>query len=89
MVQGGQAQRGVRGGTGSRYLKEPFECTQEHRFEATERIMELQFATVERRLERIEAMILGVEKRLWMTVFGVVAVILSQAVQSILEFGPK
>ena len=76
-------------GAGSRYLKEPFECAHEHRFDATERIMTLQFDTVEKRLERIEAMILGVEKRLWMTVFGVVGVILSQAVQSILEYSPK
>ncbi len=76
-------------GVGSRYLKEPFECAHEHRFETTEKIMSLQFETVERRLERIEAMILGVEKRLWMTVFGVVGVILSQAVQSILQFTPK
>lgn len=76
-------------GAGSRYLKEPFECAHEHRFDATERIMSLQFETVEKRLERIEAMIIGVEKRLWMTVFGVVGVILSQAVQSLIEFGPK
>ena len=74
---------------GSRYLKEPFECAHEHRFEATERIMALQFETVERRLERIEAMIEGVEKRLWMTVVGVVCVILSQAAQSALEFGAR
>ena len=74
---------------GSRYLKEPFECAHEHRFEATERIMALQFEPVERRLERIEAMIEGVEKRLWMTVFGVVGVILSQAAQSALEFGAR
>lgn len=76
-------------GAGSRYLKEPFECAHEHRFEATEKIMALQFETVERRLERIEAMITGVEKRMWMTVFGVVGVMLSQAVQSILEFSPR
>ncbi|MGB5837160.1 MAG: hypothetical protein WBH14_08925 [Albidovulum sp.] len=76
-------------GAGSRYLKEPFECAHEHRFEATEKIMALQFQTVEKRLERIEAMIAGVEKRLWMTVYGVVGVILSQAAQSILEFGPR
>ena len=74
---------------GSRYLKEPFECAHEHRFETVDRIMALQFETVEKRLERIEAMIVGVEKRLWMTVFGVVGVILSQAVQSILQYGPK
>ena len=76
-------------GPGSRYLKEPFQCAHELRFEATERIMALQFETVEKRLERIEAMVGGVEKRLWMTVFGVVGVILSQAVQSLIEFGPK
>jgi hypothetical protein len=77
------------GGVGSRYLKEPFQCAHEHRFDATEKIMALQFETVERRLERIEAMIVGVEKRLWMMVFGVVGVILSQAVQSVLDFAPK
>ncbi|MEZ5888581.1 MAG: hypothetical protein R3D56_17110 [Paracoccaceae bacterium] len=76
-------------GAGSRYLKEPFECAHEHRFEATEKIMSLQFETVERRLERIEAMIGGVERRLWMTVFGVASVMLAQAAQSILEFTPK
>jgi len=76
-------------GSGSRYLKEPFQCAHEHRFDATDKIMTLQFETVEKRLERIEAMVGGVEKRLWMTVFGVVGVILSQAVQSIIEFGPK
>lgn len=62
---------------------------QDQRFEAQERIMALQFGTVERRLERIESMIEGLERRLWMTVYGVVAVILTQAVQGILEFGPK
>ena len=51
--------------------------------------MALQFGQVERRLERIEAMIEGLERRLWMTVYGVVAVILTQAVQGIIEFAPK
>ncbi|SOC07659.1 GTA head formation protein, RCAP_rcc01685 family [Rhodobacter maris] len=73
---------------GSRYLKEPFEV-HEQRFEATERIMELQFTQVDRRLERIEALIERLEKRLWMTVYGVVAVILTQAVQGIVEYVPK
>jgi hypothetical protein len=76
------------GGGGSRYLKAPFEV-HEQRFEATERIMELQFEQVEKRLERIENMIGGLERRLWMTVYGVVAVILTQAVQGVLEYGPK
>lgn len=62
---------------------------QDPRLEAQERIMALQFGTVEKRLERIEAMIEGLERRLWMTVYGVVAVILTQAVQGILEYAPK
>lgn len=61
----------------------------DHRFETQERIMALQFGQVERRLERIEALIEGLERRLWMTVYGVVAVILTQAVQSIMQYAPK
>ncbi len=74
---------------GSRYLKAPFDYAPAARVEANERIMEMQFATIEKRLERIEELIEGVEKRLWMTVFGVVGVILAQAVQSILDFTPR
>lgn len=74
---------------GSRYLKAPFDYAHDLRVDAAERLMELQFATVEKRLERIEEMIQGVEKRLWMTVFGVVGVILTQGVQSILDFVPR
>jgi len=73
---------------GSRFLKEPFEV-HEQRFEQTEKIMELQFGQVERRLEKIEQMIEGLERRLWMTVYGVVAVILTQAILSLLEYSPK
>lgn len=73
---------------GSRYLKEPFEI-HEQRFEATDRIMELQFLQVDKRLSRIEAMIEGLERRLWMTVYGVVAVILTQAVQGVLDYAPR
>jgi hypothetical protein len=73
---------------GSRYLKEPFQI-HEQRFEATDRIMELQFMQVDKRLGRIETMIEGLEKRLWMTVYGVVAVILTQAVQGVLDFAPR
>lgn len=74
---------------GSRFVKDPVGKWHDQRFEAQERIMALQFGQVEKRLERIESLIEGLEKRLWMTVYGVVGVILSQAVQSILEFAPK
>ncbi|WP_112872717.1 MULTISPECIES: GTA head formation protein, RCAP_rcc01685 family [Paracoccus] len=73
---------------GSKFIDRPF-VWHEQRLEAQERIMALQFGQVDRRLERIESLIEGLEKRLWMTVYGVVAVILTQAVQSILQFAPK
>ena len=60
-----------------------------HRFETQERVMALQFGAVDKRLERIEALIEGLEKRLWMTVYGEVAVILTQDVQGLLEYVPK
>ncbi|WP_343079354.1 GTA head formation protein, RCAP_rcc01685 family [Ostreiculturibacter nitratireducens] len=78
----------ARGG-GSRYLKEPFDCSHAQRFEATERVMELQFDVVSQRLQRMESLMEGLEKRLWMTVYGVVGVILTQAVQSVLEYAPR
>ncbi|PTV97146.1 hypothetical protein C8J27_101255 [Rhodobacter aestuarii] len=73
---------------GSRYLKEPF-AAHEERLQATDRIMELQFAHLERRLEKIEGLIERLEKRLWVSVYGVVAVIVTQAVLGILDHAPK
>lgn len=72
---------------GSRFVRDG--VWHDQRFEAQERIMALQFGAVEKRLERIEALIEGLERRLWMTVYGVVAVILTQAVQGILDYVPK
>ena len=40
------------------------------------------------RLDRIEEMMERLEQRLWLTVYGVVAVILAPGVQSILEAVP-
>jgi len=73
---------------GSKFVDRPG-IWHEQKLEAQERIMALQFGQVDRRLERIEALIEGLERRLWMTVYGVVAVILTQAVQSILQYAPK
>ncbi|TRW96952.1 hypothetical protein FNJ84_12455 [Paracoccus sp. M683] len=73
---------------GARFTKDAYGW-HDQRFAAQERIMALQFGAVEKRLEKIESLIEGLEKRLWMTVYGVVAVILTQAVQGILEFAPK
>jgi hypothetical protein len=68
--------------------RETFECGPSLRIEAQERIAALQFAQLNTQLGKIEAMMERLEKRLWLTVYGVVGVILTKAVQSILIFAP-
>ena len=67
-----------------RYGFEAFDCAPALRLEAHERVAKLQFDALASRLERIEAVMERLEKRLWLTVYGVVAVILAQAVQPLL-----
>jgi hypothetical protein len=67
-----------------RYGFEKFDCASALRLEAHEQLNELQFETLNRRLDRIEMMIERLEKRLWLTMYGVVGVILTQAVQQVL-----
>ena len=67
---------------------EAFDCAPGLRLEAHERMSALQFATLDARLERIEALIERLERRLWLTVYGVVGVILAQALQGLLDAVP-
>ncbi len=67
---------------------EAFDCTPGLRLESHERLSALQFVTLNARLERIEALIERLERRLWLTVYGVVGVILSQAFQGLLDAVP-
>ncbi|AHD09311.1 GTA head formation protein, RCAP_rcc01685 family [Phaeobacter gallaeciensis] len=62
----------------------PFECSPGLRLSAHERIAEIQREAMNRRLDRLEMMMERMEKRLWLTVYGVAAVILAQAFQSFL-----
>ncbi|AFO87751.1 hypothetical protein D1822_08865 [Phaeobacter inhibens] len=62
----------------------PFECSPGLRLTAHERIAEIQQEAMNRRLDRLEMMMERMEKRLWLTVYGVAAVILAQAFQSFL-----
>ena len=71
-----------------RYGFEAFDCAPALRLEAHERVSGLQYDGLCRRLEKMEEMMEKLEKRLWLTVYGIVAVILTQAVQSILEIRP-
>ncbi|WP_439142607.1 GTA head formation protein, RCAP_rcc01685 family [Planktotalea sp.] len=67
-----------------RYGFEAFDCAPALRLEAHERVATLQFEGISKRLDRIETLIERLEKRLWLTVYGVVAVILAEAVQPLL-----
>jgi len=69
--------------SGSKFLYAPFEVASE-RIDANERVAEQRWAALEYRLGRIEASQERVEKRLWLAVYGVVAVILAQGVMSLL-----
>ena len=73
---------------GDRYGFEAFDCAPALRLEAHERVAKLQFDSLNKRLDRIEALIERLEKRLWLTVYGVVGVILAQAFQSFLVVTP-
>lgn len=68
-----------------RFGFEAFECAPALRLEAHERVATLQFDSLNKRLDRIEALIERLEKRLWLTVYGVVGVILAQAFSSLMQ----
>ncbi|KMK67714.1 hypothetical protein [Puniceibacterium sp. IMCC21224] len=72
----------------SRLGFEAFDCAPGLRLEAHERVSSLQFANLAARLDRIELLIERLERRLWLTVYGVVAVILAQALNGLLNAAP-
>lgn len=63
---------------------ERFECAPGLRLQAHERVAEIQHKNLIARLDRVEMMMERLEKRLWLTVYGIVAMILGQGLQSIL-----
>ena len=67
-----------------RYGFERFDCAPALRLEAHERVSTLQFNALNDRIARLEVVLERLERRLWLTVYGVVAVILAEAFQSIL-----
>ena len=74
---------GAKSVTGSRYLYDGFSAATA-RIDANERVAEVQFSAISARLERIEGLIERLERRLWMTIYGMVAIILSRAALSVL-----
>ncbi|KPQ17646.1 MAG: hypothetical protein HLUCCO18_03925 [Rhodobacteraceae bacterium HLUCCO18] len=69
---------------GSRYLYAPFDVANA-RIEANERVLEERWQALTFRLEGIEGALERLERRLWLAVFGVVAVILTEAISHLLD----
>ncbi|MBW4708531.1 hypothetical protein KX928_12130 [Roseobacter sp. YSTF-M11] len=67
---------------------ERFECAPGLRLQAHERVSQIQHENLIRRLDRVEEMMERLEKRLWLTVYGIVAMILGEALQSVLVAVP-
>jgi hypothetical protein len=74
---------------GSRFLFEPFEYGPAQMREAQERVLAMQFEAIDLRLSRMEDLMERLERRLWLTVYGVVATILAQAMGSLLTIAPQ
>lgn len=64
---------------------EAFDCAPALRLEAHERVSKLQVDGLNRRLEKLEQEMERLEKRLWLTVYGVVGLVLAQAFKSLLQ----
>jgi hypothetical protein len=58
------------------------------RLEAHERVSKLQFDGLNDRFERLESLIERLERRLWLTVYGVAAAILANVFQGLLSSMP-
>ena len=67
---------------------ERFACAPGLRLDAHERLTQVHFDNLARRLDRLEELMERLEKRLWLTVYGVVAVVLATGFQSIMAAIP-
>jgi len=68
---------------------ERFACAPGLRLEAHERLTDVHFQNLVNRLDRLEELLERLEKRLWLTVYGVVAAVLSTGLQSIMAAIPQ
>jgi predicted lysophospholipase L1 biosynthesis ABC-type transport system permease subunit len=73
---------------GSRFLYEPFDAAAA-RLETHEQVTNERWNGLERRLGQIEATLERLERRLWLAVYGVVAIVLTRGVLSVLEMANK
>ena len=75
-------------GAKQRFGFERFACAPALRLDAHERISRLEVKALNERIARLEVVVERLEKRLWLTVYGVVAAILAQGFQSLLASLP-
>jgi len=61
----------------------PFDCAPGLRLAAHERLAAVHHENLTRRLDRLEEVMERLERRLWLAVYGVAAVVLGQAFQSL------
>ena len=71
--------------SGSKYLYEPFDAAAA-RIESNERVNAERWAGLEQRLKTIEASLERLERRLWLALYGAVAVGLTRGIQALLDF---
>ena len=71
-----------------RYGYDPADINPALRIEANERIQALQFKTLEERLHRSEQSVLRLERRLWLAVYGVAAVVLTPGAIDLISSAP-
>lgn len=69
----------------SRYGFERFDCAPALRLDAHERLAQIQHDAQQRRVEQLAEQIERLERRLWLTLYGVVGVILTQATQKLIS----
>jgi hypothetical protein len=67
---------------------ERFDCAPGLRLQAHERVSEIHRANLLARLERMEQVMERLERRLWLAVYGVAAVVLAQAFESFMVVTP-
>jgi hypothetical protein len=72
---------------GSRYLYAPFDAANA-RIDANERVLEERWWALDQRLRSIEGALARLERRLWLAFFGVVSVILTEALSQLLQMNP-
>lgn len=78
-----------RTGGGSRFLFEPFQYGPKDLKAAQDKILQMKFDAVEVRLARMEMLMERMERRLWLTVYGVAGAVLASVARAVVTITPS